>query len=613
MAKNKRRTHYKPAKRAPNETVASALIESEPVMAAQAMPAWHFTPSFARELGALLLLPLVAFYAMRFVPINQNGFLDPYVYTGYIHNFKDLLARYGLTYYSVRFGMIVPAQWFSGLFGPEGGYFTFRYVLALIAGIPLYYTVKHHFSQPVAILTVAGLFTSPYFARALLWDYPDAAGVPFLFAAICLFLLRERPSLWRDPLAGAFAAMAVNSNFFEVALVGIFGGLWLLFSLLYRRPLKELVKRVAGVALGGLIVCVLGCVYYWHAFGRPINIFYPTLDMVSSLARGGAERWRIAGMAWIAGQIHVLIPVFLVVCCILVAKWRRASLTSLIVVSFGLAGTAFYYVEQFLLGSDVLQLFYYFSYLMPAVFLMLAFLWQELWERTGRGAPAFIGLGLGALLAQWILAIWGGWTLPLLTVSHWLVLGGVTAVVVFLATREWKLPPARSTLPWLALIALSGSFTAGLENFSGLMRSGPAGTNVEMDVYRVALQFMRTVPKVADHPGAIRFWYNNRVGNSINSIQSTFLWGYSKINANPPEGPGLPHLGELQLQLLHDPQLRYLGLLGESREEVSQGLAALTREAVEFKTADYRVLTSGSYKMYYQLVELGHGPGPVTH
>jgi hypothetical protein len=230
-----------------------------------------------------------------------------------------------------------------------------------------------------------------------------------------------------------------------------------------------------------------------------------------------------------------------------------------------------------------------------------------------RSATAFIGLGLGALLAQWMLAIWGVWTLPNLAVAHWLVLGGVTAVMVFLATREWRWSAIQGTLPRLALVLLGVCFTAGLANYSVLMCSGPAGKNVEMDVYRVALQFMHTVPKLADHPGAIRFWYNNRSGNSINSIQSTYLWGYSKINANPADDPGLPHLGEFQLQLLRDPQTRYLGLLCGSKEELSQGLAALTREAVEFKTADYRVLTSGDYKMYYQLVELGHGPDPVTH
>src|SRR5262245_37607284 len=56
------------------------------------------------ETLALLAAPAVAFWLMHFKPIAQNTFLDPYVYTGYIHNFVDLIERYGVTYYSVRFG-----------------------------------------------------------------------------------------------------------------------------------------------------------------------------------------------------------------------------------------------------------------------------------------------------------------------------------------------------------------------------------------------------------------------------------------------------------------------------------------------------------------------------
>jgi len=555
----------------------------------------------------LLLLPLLVFWVMRFVPINQNRLLDPYVYTGYIHNFQDLMTRYGLTYYSVRFGLIVPAQWFARLFGPEGGYFTLRYVLALVAGIPLYYVVKRQFSQPIAILTVVGMVTSPYFARTLLWDHPDASGAPFLTAAVCLVLLDEQPSWWRDALAGACAAMAVNSNFFEVALVGIFGGVWLILALLYRQALRGLLKRIAAVATGGCLVCALGCLYYWHALGGPTNIFRITFEMASSLAGGGAKQWRTPGVSWIHTKIHVLIPVLLVVCCLLVLRWRQVSFTSLVIVSFGLAVTTFYYVEQFLLDSDVLELSYYFSYVMPAVFLMLAFIWQTLWERTKPHEPAFIGLGLAALLAQWFVVIWGGLALPKLAVSHWLVFGGVAAVVVFLATREWRLPAVQRTLSWLALILLGACFTAGQADYGGVVRTRQATDNTEIDVYRVALQFVRAVPKVADRPGAILFWYNNRAGNSINSVQSTHLWGYSKLNRSVPEDPGLPHLDKSQLLRLREPQVRFLGLLCESENELSQGLAAITREGVAFNTTDSRVLASGGYRIYYQLVELVHG------
>ena len=78
------------------------------------------------EAALLCLAPLLAFWAMDFVSFYQNHMIDPYVYTGYIHNFTDLVDRYGLTYYSVRFGLILPARALVALFGAEDGYLVLR-------------------------------------------------------------------------------------------------------------------------------------------------------------------------------------------------------------------------------------------------------------------------------------------------------------------------------------------------------------------------------------------------------------------------------------------------------------------------------------------------------
>jgi hypothetical protein len=585
---------------------------SKMVQSPGAKPFPNFAAPRVVECVCLLLLPLLAFWVMRFVPVNQNLYLDPYIYTGYIHNFDDLFARFGVTYYGVRFGLILPSRWFTQLLGDETGYLTLRYLLALVAGIPLYALVKRHFSQPVAVLTYVGLLTSPYFAQALLWDHPDATGVPFLTAAICLFLLDERPSRGRDTLAGACAAMAVHSNFFVISLVGIFGMIWVVISLVFRHPARDLSKRAFHVAVGALFVTALGFFYYWNVLGRPTDIFSVTLYTALMLARGGTKSWRVPGVSWIAMQVHVLIPVMLSVVCVSAGRWRRLDFMRLVVVAFGVTVTAFYYTEQFFLDSDILQLFYYFSYTIPALFLMLAFLWQSLWQRVGRAATAFVGVGLIALLAQWTLAAWDGRSLPSLNVGVWACAGVAAAVVVFVATLEWRHPGIRGILVGLALLLLNGSFAAGFMDYSKVGRTPKDPKNTEIDVYRVALQFIQAVPKHAQNPGIVRFWYNNRIGNSINSVQSTMLWGYSKINQNPPEDPGLPYLGEFQMRVLRDPQVRYLGLMCESKEELSEGLAALTREAVELKPVEDHVLASGGFTIYFQLVELVHGPARLA-
>ena len=56
------------------------------------------------ELAFVALCPAVAFWVMHFPPIAQNGFIDPFIYTGYINNFEDLIQRYGITYPNVYDG-----------------------------------------------------------------------------------------------------------------------------------------------------------------------------------------------------------------------------------------------------------------------------------------------------------------------------------------------------------------------------------------------------------------------------------------------------------------------------------------------------------------------------
>ena len=129
------------------------------------------------EVLFLLVLPLLTFWLFNLNPMNQSGTLDPWVYTGYINNTEELLKRFELPYYAVRFGLILPGRFFTWALGSEPGYFAFRYVLVLLGGIPLYILAKRKFSPPVSILTYCALVFSPWFQRTLLWDHPDACGV----------------------------------------------------------------------------------------------------------------------------------------------------------------------------------------------------------------------------------------------------------------------------------------------------------------------------------------------------------------------------------------------------------------------------------------------------
>jgi hypothetical protein len=68
----------------------------------------------------------------------------------------------------------------------------------------------------------------------------------------------------------------------------------------------------------------------------------------------------------------------------------------------------------------------------------------------------------------------------------------------------------------------------------------------------------------------VMFWYNNRPSNPINSVQSTYLWTYSKMNQYPPEDTGMPAIGAFQMAQLRDPEITlYNCIVRPTREKAA--------------------------------------------
>lgn len=578
------------------------------------------------EIAFLLLWPPVAYLALSFEWVMQNHMLDPYMYTGYIHNFHQLFLRYGITYYGVRFGLILPARATTAIFGADGGYFVLRYLLSLVFGIPLYAVCRRYLSLPVAIFTYLLAISSPYLARALLWDHPDATGVPFLTAAICLWLLGSDPKRARwDFIAGCCFSMALNSNIFTLGIGGIFGGSYLALCILYKKELRKLFRRVLIAALGAIAVSAAGALYYRLATGY-WEIFGITLAMMRALSAGGMEQWRAHGLTWTINLHQVYIPVWLSLCCAAALIVRRNSFQSTMLSCYGLCITAFYYVHQFLMHADTLQLFYYFSYAMPAIFLMLAVLYQRLYIYSAISSTLFLVLAAASAILPWILYSFGCALIPVQIAPIYTVLSKLT-----LPNVPWNTMPARNFLAFLttaivflviwivlmirrgnkgqpvlavaALLFLGAGYDVGFAEYAYTIHGHFKKDTSERDVYHVALQLIKAVPAY-DGQGKILFWYNNRPNNPIDSIQSTYLWGFSKLNTNPPDDPGLPRLFPSQVERLRDPGVRYLVLLCDSPVELEQGLAALRDAAVPFQLQDRRVLASGSYRIYFATLDL---------
>ena len=581
--------------------MAEAMNREDTAVAATRPQASRKTRTMLAELAFVGVCPGLAFWMMHFTPIGQNGFLDPYVYTGYINNFVDLFERYGVTYYGVRFGLILPAHVTAALFGPIGGYFVLRYAYALVAGLPFYVLIRQRFGPPTATAAVSLLLTSPFFARTVLWDHPDASGVPFAFAGICLFLIEHRRRRSLDVCAGVCAGMALNSNIFVAAPLSIYLVVYTALWLLWRRSARDLIGRLLVFAVGIVAVTTLGAVYYWWRVGHA-DIFSVTFRTALWITGGGMASWRTPGIAWVARLWWVLTPVCLAVLAPLAWGRRRVEFSDAVMWASAAGATAFFYTFQFMLGGNSLELFYYFSYLLPFVFLLIALILGAIWSHLGiRTAWVALALLLTAAIGPWILySFEQGLFHPGRFEQHLTIVGSTTALVLL---WRWGLF-SRSLLSLLATAALGltffSSFSAPL--YSGEVNSRVHPNRVEMDVYRVALQFIDAIPRAPQRPGTIRFWYSNEPpSNSMQSIQSTYLWGYSKVQG---QGRGLPYLEASELEIVRHPDVKWLGLLAEEESQLAVGRAALLRNGIQHVVVDRRTMTAGAYTLHFELLQL---------
>jgi hypothetical protein len=419
-------------------------------------------------------------------------------------------------------------------------------------------------------------------------------------ATICLMLLGQGGSQLWPFFAGCCAALAIHSNVFTLGLVGIFLAVYFSLSFLYNAERVVVFRQMVGLAIGAGVVTVCGALYYWFSIGT-LNVLGVTLSTIIRLNKAGAGTWRTAGAGWLITEHQVFVPVWLSACCALVFGVRRRSFAVTLICCYGIATTAFYFVHQFVLKSDTLQLFYYFSYAAPAIFLMMAILLQFVWENARISSGLFVATILASVFIPWFLSPHAKGMSAAASFS----LFAVFAVLAFFVIGWSSLGHRQFSRPFLAIAAailIALSFDFGFAKYRSMIRAvGDADTS-ENDVYRVALQFMKTVPPVHTLPGGILFWYTSRSSSAINSIQSTYLWRYSMLQ-NPSGGSaGMPTLTDSEAARLKT--VAYLGLIAESAAEIQSGLETLSLHRINFRELQQRQLASGRYRIFWKLLKL---------
>lgn len=448
------------------------------------------------ETVAVLASPPVLYALERLRGMGPPQLPDPAMHTTYILNAHDIFLRYQDVFEpsarlreAARVGFLVPARLTYLLFGAVPGFFVLRYLLALVAIVPLYLLLKKLYGRWAGFVGIAVVMSSPVVVTAWGTDYPDSATISYLtggLAALALSWEATRRRLGWLGLAGALLTMAVWSLGIAMPLVVAVLVAYLAVRVARRRAslLRDL-ALLAASAVGVTALLAVGSKLFLGQF----DFITPTVDSARFLTRASELRNNhSASWSWAQYDPYLLVPPAIAAAFVAVfaRRWRKIGITPLFVGVAGLLQVAVCFYLQFLGSLQILEMHYFSSTLWGAVNVMLAFAVAEVARPiVGMGArgptprPQLLGWIVAAVPALLVLGAALGYEAAYKADLHvspmtWAPWGVIIAAIVIAAAVvgrvgiDWARPlrdgvgtaarfAATRLLPAAAVLAMTGA------------------------------------------------------------------------------------------------------------------------------------------------------------
>jgi len=331
--------------------------------------------------------PAVAALVLRLRLMAPSDLPDPALHTIYIIDPHQVFTRYAAVYASTarlresaRVGFLVPARLAYLAFGPAGGFFVLRYLLALIAVAPVYLLLRRLYGRPAAVVGVLVVLSSPVLVTAWGTDYPDSAVVSYAAGALACLAMPCSPRWRRGWLAaaGVLLTAAVWSHGVAVPLVGATMVAYLAVRLTRDRAgLPGDLILLAWVAAAVTVVLIAAsAVLIGHA-----NFIATTWQAYRYLSQPSqVTQWHSANWRWAPYVAYLLVPpAVLGGFAVAVARRGRAVATPVLMIGTMFAVQLVVYVGlQFFGTVQSLEEHYFSSTLWPVVCLAFAITVAEL-------------------------------------------------------------------------------------------------------------------------------------------------------------------------------------------------------------------------------------------
>jgi 4-amino-4-deoxy-L-arabinose transferase-like glycosyltransferase len=586
--------------------------EADVVVVRRARPALPSRRTQVGEILAVLGAPVVLFYLLQAEPYFRQNNLDPQIYMGYAYEPDSLFHRFGnTTYYGVRFGLLWPMEIATKIFGVTAGYFALRWVLAMIGGGLVYWSLRRLASRPVAAVAALTLITSPVALRALMTAYSDTTSLPYLAGGTALLIAaRTVERRWMTILpAGMLLALAVHSNPFNAAIVMIVVVCWMLTEIPSRR---WAIASDAAVLLAAAVgVTILGLAVYQARFGD-WNIIKPSIDAARAISGDGGKAFRSPTNEWLKYHLHLYLPVLLLLAFVTVNLRRLRGLQAWeVATSLMLLGVYLFLIaQQFLLKSTMLETYYYASALAPFEALVIGAVFSTLW----RSSNLAVAWQWGATSLVVVLPLLRNVALPNLEVDRFptipVLVSATTAALLPVGIRR---EPAGRSLP--AVVASTALVAGTFLILHAPPRTLPSGTLFHpryeaalgnqdwagLDVYRLSHEIQDITPPLRSSDGVILVWPAWDEDPTAGTLAGPFVGFSSNFQS---QGPGLPFVDEWRVARIRSENIDQLVAFSVSEDELDNGVSALQASGVEIDTISNSVLQSGSLRYFVKIIDL---------
>jgi 4-amino-4-deoxy-L-arabinose transferase-like glycosyltransferase len=478
----------------------------------------------------ILILPILVLARNTSYIFTGAGYIDPWVYYGYMKHLGALKHLFPGTYYGSRLSWLLPGAMIHAALPPIPATYVLHLAVFFTAVFSLYWLLKEAFDRRIAILSAICMALYPYFWAAIGWDYVDGAGIAYYLLTMALVFAAAKPksahNRWLLVCGGMAYAGMVYSNLAWFIFSPMFLTLYLWFSpaLAIRTLVGRTVRFLLWFGLGWLIITVvLGAV---NRFLEGTFWFYAPSVLYALSTVGTKNPWKAANFGWIKTGYWLILPALACLAGMLVCIttfWRASWRDMRVFFALNLLYGAFLLVYMEGSGRPMLQLVYYASYLIPCSALAFGAILFE--GATSFRKSHFRWIIAGALLG--LLCVWVFITFPVLlalVLQHPTALlfagVGITAVGLFLRGR-----------PAGTIVGL-----AGLTLFCASSRAVnlPPGNDGSDIFRRISSGMEMTESARGDQP--IRFWFDQKDPYSaeFHSLNSCYLWGYTAINYHFP-------------------------------------------------------------------------------